>query len=84
MLCCCQAYLETLTNYKYMSSMNIDDAVMARLRTPFDCEFINNGNPRQSRWRIHDANDDAIASVSGLEEGYARLIVQALNDYCKS
>lgn len=33
------------------------------------------------RWRIHDANDDAIASVSYREEGYARLIVQALNEH---
>lgn len=61
--------------------MNLDAAVMARLRTPFGCEFINNGSPRESRWRIHDANDDAIASVSGLEEGYARLIVRALNGH---
>jgi hypothetical protein len=32
-------------------------------------------------WRIHDANDDAIASVSRYEEGYARLIVRALNEH---
>ena len=59
----------------------LDMLVMQKLRAPFGCEFINNGSPRQSRWRIHDANDDAIASVSGLEEGYARLIVQALNEH---
>lgn len=28
-----------------------------------------------------DANDDAIASVSSREEGYAKLIVQALNEH---
>lgn len=61
--------------------VDMDAAVMARLRAPFGCEFINNGSPRQSRWRIHDANDDAIASVSGLEAGYAQLIVQALNEH---
>jgi len=55
-------------------------AVMARLRAPFGCEFIP-GNKGDKRWRIHDANDDAIASVSPHEEGYARLIVQALNQY---
>lgn len=70
--------------------MNLDEAVMARLRAPFGCEFIRSGSPLGSplesplphgRWRIHDANDDAVASVSGLEEGYARLIVQALNEH---
>jgi hypothetical protein len=60
---------------------SIDAAVMARLRAPFDCEFIPRRNVGPGRWRIHDANDDAIASVSGLEEGYARLIVQALNEH---
>ncbi len=60
--------------------MNIDDAVMARLKAPFGCEFIEpSATSRDGRWRIHDANDDAIASVSGREEGYARLIVEALN-----
>jgi len=65
------------------SKADQDAAVMARLRAPFGCEFIppavmaaGNG-----RWRIHDANDDAIASVSYREEGYARLIVQALNEH---
>jgi hypothetical protein len=53
----------------------IDDAVMKRLRAPFECEYI------AGHWRIYDANDDAIASVSGLEEGYARLIVLALNEH---
>lgn len=57
-----------------------DRSVMARLRAPFGCEFIPSANA--GRWRIHDANDDAIASVSGREEGYARLIVQALNEHC--
>jgi len=57
-----------------------DIAVMRRLRAPFGCEFIlGAGSKGASRWRIHDANDDAIASVSEHEEGYARLIVQALN-----
>ncbi len=59
-----------------MSKMN--DAVMSRLRVPFGCELIPSTD-RVGRWRIHDANDDAIASVSGREEGYARLIVEALN-----
>jgi hypothetical protein len=66
--------LETLSN--------IDSAVMARLRAPFGCEFVRPAHPSQhGRWRIHDANDDAIASCSGLEEGYARLIVLALNSH---
>ena len=61
---------------------DMDAAVMARLRAPFGCEFIQNStDPNKSRWRIHDANDDAIASVSAREEGYARLIVQALNEH---
>ena len=65
---------------------DIDDAVMARLRAPFGCELIR-GEPQRNiprtagRWRIHDANYDAIASCSELEEGYARLIVQALNEH---
>jgi hypothetical protein len=62
----------------------IDAAVMARLRAPFGCEFISDTPGRSfgdGRWRIHDANDDAIASVSGREEGYARLIVKALNEH---
>jgi hypothetical protein len=61
---------------------DVDAAVMARLRAPFGCEFVRPTHPSQhGRWRIHDANDDAIASVSGLEEGYARLIVLALNSH---
>ena len=60
----------------------VDARVMARLRAPFGCEFIEGAaGERSNRWRIHDANDDAIASVSGREEGYARLIVQALNEH---
>ena len=68
---------------------NLDDLVMARLRAPFGCELVN-GMPRRNvfgdappvaRWRIHDANNDAIASCSEREEGYARLIVQALNEH---
>ena len=60
----------------------VDARVMARLRAPFGCERIEGSAGGQaSRWRIHDANDDAIASVSGREEGYARLIVQALNEH---
>jgi hypothetical protein len=63
----------------------IDGMVMARLRAPFTCEFVPptkfpNGNSK-ARWRISDANDDAIASVAEAEEGYARLIVQALNEH---
>jgi hypothetical protein len=63
--------------------------VMSRLRAPFGCELVG-GMPTRNvfgdvppvaRWRIHDANDDAIASVSHAEEGYARLIVQALNEH---
>lgn len=70
-----------------LDAANIDSRVMGRLKAPFDCEFIKSkeisldGRPNRGRWRIHDANDDAIASVSGLEEGYARLIVLALNEH---
>jgi len=59
----------------------VDAAVMALLRAPFGCEFIRGASGTQGRWRIHDANDDAIASVSPLEEGYARLIVESLNEH---
>jgi hypothetical protein len=59
----------------------LDAAVMARLRAPFGCEFIPAGTREPGRWRIYDANDDAVASVSGREEGYAQLIVQALNEH---
>jgi hypothetical protein len=55
----------------------IDERVMARLRAPFTCERIALG--LGGRWRIADANDDAIASCAPTEEGYARLIVEALN-----
>jgi guanosine-3',5'-bis(diphosphate) 3'-pyrophosphohydrolase len=68
---------------------SLDAAVMARLRAPFGCERIMGPHgrnvlgdtPPAARWRIHDANDDAIASVAGQEEGYARLIVKALNEH---
>src|SRR5271166_874772 len=63
-----------------LTQEGLNAAVMARLRVPFGCEFIP-GNKGDKRWRIHDANDDAIASVSPHEEGYARLIVQALNEH---
>jgi len=53
----------------------MDEKVMRRLRKPFSCERVG------GRWRISDANDDAIASVSEREEGYARHIVAALNAY---
>ncbi len=65
----------------------MDEAVMRRLCAPFGCEFIQGspGSPYEpgssGRWRIHDANDDAVASVAWSEEGYARLIVQALNEH---
>jgi hypothetical protein len=54
---------------------DLDGMVMARLRAPFGCELVG------GHWRIFDANDDAIASCSSLEEGYARLIASALNEY---
>jgi hypothetical protein len=65
---------------------NVNEAVMARLRAPFSCAFISSraglGRPDPlGRWRIADANDDAIASCAAQEEGYARLIVQALNEH---
>jgi len=72
------------------NTKGVDAAVMARLRAPFGCEYIPTRTSTglaaglavpPARWRIHDANDDAIASVSGMEEGYARIIVQALNAY---
>ena len=60
----------------------LDSLVMARLRKPFGYELIPNAlDPLLSRYRIRDANDDAIASVSSREEGYAKLIVQALNEH---
>lgn len=69
----------------YLSRQEVDGRVMARLRAPFGCELIP---PRTmmlgtdpGRWRIHDANDDAVASCAGAEGGYARLIVQALNEH---
>ena len=69
-------------NMKAPTVAEVNAAVMAKLRAPFGCEFIEGATGgRSNRWRIHDANDDAIASVSGLEEGYARLIVQALNEH---
>jgi hypothetical protein len=72
---------ESPTRGAAMNSL-IDAAVMARLRAPFGCEFIPGTTPdHRGRWRIHDANDDAIASVAPAEEGYARLIVEALNTY---
>lgn len=55
--------------------------VMSKLRAPFKCEPIDGGSTGIIRWRIADANDDAIASVAPAEEGYARLIVQALNEH---
>jgi hypothetical protein len=64
------------------TAIDMDAAVMARLRTPFGCEYIptlGSSARNPGRWRIHDANDDCIADVSGLEEGYAHLIVRALN-----
>jgi hypothetical protein len=66
----------------FASAGGLDALVMNRLRAPFGCEFIPSSGPSQrniGRWRIHDANDDCIADVSGMEEGYARLIVRALN-----
>lgn len=78
-----------MANVPELEPKNIDAAVMARLRAPFGCERILGPHqrnvfgdmPPEAHWRIHDANDDAIASVSGREEGYARLIVQALNEH---
>ena len=68
-----------MTKYK---NGTLDSAVMARLRAPFGCErILSDATHPANRWRIFDANDDAIASVSGVEEGYARLIVQALNEH---
>ena len=63
---------------------DVDAAVMARITPPFGYELIRAGaagGPVRDRWRIHDGNDDAIASVAGAEEGYARLIVTALNEH---
>lgn len=58
----------------------LDKAVMKRLKRPFGCEHIQ-GREGPGHWRIHDANDDAIAVVAGLEKGYAELIVNALNTF---
>lgn len=58
----------------------MNSAVMSRLRAPFGCEYITGAvGGRSDRWRIRDANDDAVASCAAAEEGYARLIVEALN-----
>lgn len=78
-----------MANAPELDPKNIDALVMERLRAPFGCERILGEHrrnvfgdvPPEYHWRIHDANDDAIASVSGREEGYARLIVQALNEH---
>ena len=60
----------------------VNARVMSRLRAPFGCEYITGAiGGRSDRWRIHDANDDAIASVASAEDGYARLIVQALDEH---
>lgn len=66
-----------------MTKIEIDEVVMARLKAPFGCELIapTTKHERFGQWRIHDANNDAIASVAYQEEGYARLIVQALNEH---
>ena len=69
-----------MANAPKIDPSNIDAAVMARLRAPFGCEYVQSPSGK-ARWRIHDANDDAIATVSYAEEGYARLIVQALNEH---
>lgn len=66
---------------RMITDKSLNSAVMARLRAPFGCEYIPSGQNSHGRWRVHDANDDAIASCSGLEEGYARLIVDALNEH---
>ena len=73
-------------NPPMMTVDQMNAAVLAKLRAPFGCEFIapvqtGVGNSHHGRWRIFDAQGDAVASVSGLEEGYARLIVQALNEH---
>jgi hypothetical protein len=77
---------EKVDNQVTPNQSGIDRAVMARLRAPFGCERVGfskldkkgvSTEPVAQRWRIHDA----IASVSPLEEGYARLIVQALNEH---
>jgi hypothetical protein len=64
----------------------VDNMVIAKLRAPFSCALHGtrdrDGNPTPfCRWRIADANDDAVASTSYMEEGYARLIVLALNEH---
>lgn len=64
-----------------MGDSQVDAMVMSKLRAPFKCEPIDGGSTGIIRWRIADANDDAIASVAPAEEGYARLIVQALNEH---
>lgn len=58
-----------------LTEKELDELVMRRLRPPFGCEYVGN------RWRIYDANDDAVASCAPREEGYARLIVKALNEH---
>lgn len=60
----------------------LDKLVMDRLRPPFSYELIPDAlDSLPSHYRIHDANDDAVAFVSSREEGYAKLIVQALNEH---
>ncbi len=55
----------------------IDATILRRLRKPFGYEAIRDRESGRTRYRIHDAGDDPIANTS--EEGYAKLIVEALN-----
>lgn len=60
-----------MTNAPKVDESSIDAALMAKLRAPFACEYVG------GRWRIHDANNDCIASTA--EAWHGRLIVFALN-----
>ena len=42
------------------ANTEVDSTVMARLRAPFGCEFIYGADDKSNRWRIHDAQADAI------------------------
>ena len=75
--------------------MNVYVAANVAVFNAAYAEYIPHSNtPNASRWRIADAstegrydgreageNDDAVASCAAAEEGYARLIVQALNEH---
>jgi len=63
----------------------IDAKVLARITPPFSYETFSERGPQgqqYTRYRIRDANDDALAS--SYDKVYADLIVAALNQYMRT